>query len=89
MPHSSLFPVMYLVYGAAGMACILVVLMVLVWLCVGGDPASPRKLGGQEFIWTLVPVVVLLTLTVVGEIPRGWKNALTGQARVDAHFSSK
>jgi len=89
MPYPSLFPVMYLVYGAAGIACILAVLTVLVWLCVGRSPSPPRKLGGQEFIWTLVPLVVLLALTVMGEIPRGWKKAVTGQARGDVQALSK
>jgi len=89
MRYSSLFPIMYVVYGAAGTACILAVLTVLVWLCLGRRPSAPRKLGGQEFIWTLVPVVVLLALTVVGEIPRGWKKAVTGQTRVDVHALSK
>jgi len=89
MPHFSLFPVLYVVYGAAGMACILAALTVLVWLCLGRSPAPPRKLGGQEFIWTLVPLVALLALTVMGEIPRGWKKAVTGQARGDVQILSK
>jgi hypothetical protein len=37
-------------------------------------------LAAQELVWTLVPALVLVTLTVASEIPRGWGKMLTDLA---------
>ena len=36
----------------------------------GGSPS--RKLAREELIWTLAPTLIVVGLTVAGEIPLGW-----------------
>ena len=38
----------------------------------------PGRIAGQEAIWTLVPVLVLVGLTLASEIPQGWQKASHG-----------
>ena len=80
MPFRDLFPLMYLAYLVAGTVCLSAVSGVLIWLCLEGGRHGPsaRWLRGQEFVWTLVPVLVLVGLTVLGQIPRGWARITAG-----------
>jgi hypothetical protein len=41
---------------------------------------SSWTLVRQELIWTLVPALVLVGLTVIGEIPQGWGKVVAGGA---------
>lgn len=78
---------MHLAYFAATAAFLLTVAAVFIrlWLAAGRPGSPSRKLAGEEFIWTLVPALILLGLTVVGEIPRGWEKVAAdppgGEAR--------
>lgn len=87
MPHQDLFPFMYLAYLVAATGFLLVVSTVLIWLFLAqvrrGSPA--RKLVGQEFIWTLVPALLLVGLTVLGDIPRGWVRFAAGPGGAEMH----
>jgi len=87
MPYQDLFPFMYLAYLVAGTSFLLVVSTVLIWLFLAqvrrGSPS--RNLLGQEFIWTLVPALVLVGLTVLGEIPRGWVRFAAGPGGAETH----
>jgi len=74
MPHPPVIPFAYTAYVVAGMACLLVIASVLVRLslaCVRRE-APKRQLARQELVWTLVPALVLMGLTIIGEIPQGW-----------------
>lgn len=79
MGHSSLDSSVYLVYFAAGAVCLVATVAVLVRIALarvrGGVPA---RIAGQEAIWTLVPVLVLVGLTVASKIPHGWGAASNG-----------
>jgi hypothetical protein len=77
---------MYLAYFGAGAAFLLAMATVLIrlWLAAGRPGSPSRKLRGEELIWTLVPALVLLGLTVVGEIPRGWGKVVAGPAAGEA-----
>jgi heme/copper-type cytochrome/quinol oxidase subunit 2 len=87
MPFRELFPLMYLAYLVAGTVCVFAVSGVLIWLCLaqGRRGPSARSLRGQEFVWTLVPVLVLVGLTVLGEIPRGWARIAAGARGAAIH----
>jgi len=71
---------MYLTYAVAGAAFLLAVFAVLVGLLLGRvvRGASSGKPLGQEFVWTLVPVLVFVGLTVLGDIPHGWARFVAG-----------
>jgi asparagine N-glycosylation enzyme membrane subunit Stt3 len=80
MPYHDLLPFMYLTYVIAGTAFLaaasaILVRLFLAWLRRG---SASRELVGQEFVWTLVPTLVFLGLTVLGEIPRGWARVAAG-----------
>ena len=74
MPHQDLLALMYLTYVIAGTVFLVAVSAVLIWLLLAQirRGSSPRKPLGQEFVWTLVPALVFVGLTVLGEVPRGW-----------------
>ncbi len=82
MPHRNLFSFMYLSYLVVGTVFLAVVICVLIWLCLGRlrRGRSARRLLGQEFVWTLVPALLVVGLTVLSEIPRGWGKATAGRA---------
>jgi len=80
MPHQDLLPLMYLTYVIAGTVFLVAVSAVLIWLFLAKvrRGSSSRMPLGQEFLWTLVPTLVFVGLTVLGEIPRGWGNFAAG-----------
>ncbi|OGB95296.1 MAG: hypothetical protein A2Z31_05490 [candidate division NC10 bacterium RBG_16_65_8] len=82
MPDPNLPSFMYLAYFSAGAAFLLAMATVLIrlWLSAGRRGSPSRTLTGEELIWTLVPALVLLGLTVAGEIPRGWGKVVAGPA---------
>jgi len=75
----SLASVFYLVYFAAAAGLLGATVTVLARIALarirGG---TPGRFAGQEAIWTLVPVLVLVGLTVASEIPQGWHKASHG-----------
>jgi hypothetical protein len=77
--HSSLAPALYLVYFAAGAACLATTAAILARILLarvrGGVSA---RIAGQEALWTLVPVLVFVALTVACKIPHGWGTASNG-----------
>jgi heme/copper-type cytochrome/quinol oxidase subunit 2 len=91
MSDPTLFPVTFTAYVVAGAACLVVTGVVVVRLLLTdvrrGLPL--RELTRQELIWTLVPALVLVGLTVIGEIPRGWGRAVSGDAARGAWSLSK
>jgi heme/copper-type cytochrome/quinol oxidase subunit 2 len=71
---------MYLAYLVVGTVFFIAVSVVMLWLfltTLRRRGASPRLLG-QEFVWTLVPALVLVGLTVLGEISHGWVKIAEG-----------
>ena len=80
MSYRDLFPLMCLTYVVAGTVFLLAVSTVLLRLLLARvlwGPSSRKSLG-QEFVWTLVPALVFVGLTVLVEIPRGWVNFAAG-----------
>lgn len=80
MSYRDLFSLMCLTYVVAGTVFLLAVSTVLLRLLLARvlwGPSSPKPLG-QEFVWTLVPALVFVGLTVLVEIPRGWVNFAAG-----------
>lgn len=79
MAHSSLASALYLVYFAAGAACLAATAAILARILLarvrGGVSA---RIACQEALWTLVPVLVLVALTVACKIPHGWGTASNG-----------
>jgi hypothetical protein len=75
----NLASVFYLVYFAAAAGLLGATATVLARIALarirGG---APGRFGGQEAIWTLVPVLVLVGLTVASEIPQSWQKASRG-----------
>jgi len=65
---------MYLAYLVAGAVFFIAVSAVMLWLFLTTlrRRGASSHLLGQEFVWTLVPALVLVGLTVLGEIPHGW-----------------
>ena len=80
MSYRDLFPLMCLTYVVAGTVFLLAVSTVLLRLLLARVLRGPssRKPLGQEFVWTLVPALVFVGLTVLVEIPRGWVNSAAG-----------
>jgi len=80
MSDRDLLPFMYVVFGIAGTVFLAAVCTVLIWLFLAQvrRGSSLRKPLGQEFVWTLVPALVFVGLTVLGEIPRGWVQFAAG-----------
>ena len=80
MSYRDLFPLMCLTYVVAGTVFLLAVSTVLLRLLLARVLRGPssRKPLGQEFVWTLVPALVFVGLTVLVEIPRGWVNFAEG-----------
>lgn len=91
MPYQDVLSFMYLTYVLAGAGFLVVASIVLVWLFLThARPQAPsRALAGQEFAWTLVPVLVLLGLTLIGEIPRGWVKSATGPGGAEVRGRSQ
>ena len=85
MPYRDLSPFMYLTYAVAGTVFLIAVSTVLIRLFLAQvlRGSSSRKPLGQEFVWTLVPVLVFVGLTVLGEIPRGWVKSVAGLHRTE------
>ena len=79
MEHPSLASTLYLVYFAAAAGFLGATAAVLVRIALarirGG---APGRFTGQEAIWTLVPVLVLVGLTVASEIQQGWHKVSHG-----------
>lgn len=91
MSHPTLLPITFTAYIVTGAACLVVTGVVMVRLLLAyvrrGLPS--RELTRQELIWTLVPALVLVGLTVIGEIPRGWGRAVSGDGSRGAWSLSK
>lgn len=80
MPDQGLLPFMHLAYLVVGGGSLVAVSTVMIWLVLTKPRrgvASSTPLG-QEFVWTLVPALVLVGLTVLGEIPHGWVKIAAG-----------
>lgn len=79
MEPPSLASALYLLYFAAAAGFLGATVAVLARIALarirGG---APGRFAGQEAIWTLVPLLVLVGLTVAGEIPQGWHKASHG-----------
>jgi len=77
--YPSLASALYLVYFAAAAGFLGATAAVLVRIALarirGG---APGRFAGQEAIWTLVPVLVLVGLTVASEIQQGWHKVSHG-----------
>ncbi len=82
MPNGIPLPFMYLTYLVVGAVFLAAVCAALVRLCLASlaRRRSASALRGQEFVWTLVPVLVMVGLTVLGEIPQGWAKAAAPRA---------
>jgi hypothetical protein len=77
--RSSLDAALYLVYFAAGAVCLATTAALLVRIALARVRGRvPTRIAGQEAIWTLVPVLVLVGLTVASKIPHGWGAAANG-----------
>lgn len=91
MSHPTMFPVAYAAYFVAGGACLVAVVTVLIQLFLTdlrrGFPT--RELARQEFIWTLVPALVLVGLTVIGEIPQAWGPIVAGEGAREVRLPSR
>jgi hypothetical protein len=70
----------YLAYAIVGSVSLLVTAACLGFLAFGWLHRSPpgRKVTGQELVWSLVPAVVLVWLTVASDLPRGWSRVPAG-----------
>jgi heme/copper-type cytochrome/quinol oxidase subunit 2 len=71
---------MYLAYLVAGAVFFIAVSAVMLWLFLTTlrRRGASSHLLGQEFVWTLVPALALVGLTVLGEIPHGWVKIAAG-----------
>lgn len=85
MSDQGMLSFMYLAYLIVGAVFVVAVSAVMLWLSLTtlrrGDASS--KLLGQEFVWTLVPALVLVGLTVLGEIPHGWVKIAAGSGAAE------
>ncbi len=79
MEHPSLASALYLVYFFAVAGFLGATMAVLGRIALarirGGEPG---RFAGQEAIWTLVPVLVLVGLAMASEIPQGWQKGSQG-----------
>ena len=80
MPHQGVFLFMHLTYVVVGAVFLVAVCAVVTWLSLAKlrRRGASSTLHGQEFVWTLVPALVVVGLTVLGEIPRGWVTFAAG-----------
>jgi len=71
---------MYLTYAVVGAVFLVAVSAALIWPFLASlrRGAASAKLHGREVVWTLVPALVVVGLTVLGEIPRGWVKFAAG-----------
>lgn len=79
MEHPILASALFLAYFAAAAGLLGATATVLARIALArirGE--APGRCAGQEAIWTLVPVLVLVGLTVAAEIPTGWHKASRG-----------
>jgi ACR3 family arsenite efflux pump ArsB len=77
--YPSLASVLYLLYFAAAAGLLGATAAVLVRIALARMRGGvPGRFAGQEAIWTLVPVLILVGLTVASEIPQGWHKASNG-----------
>ena len=79
MENPNLASALYILYFAATAGLLGATAMVLAriaWARLRGG--APGRFAGHEAIWTLVPVLVLVGLTLVSEIPQGWHKASHG-----------
>jgi len=77
--HPTLTSAVYLLYFAAAaglLGATAAVLARIAFARIRGG--APGRFAGHEAIWTLVPVLVLVGLTLVSEIPQGWHKASHG-----------
>jgi heme/copper-type cytochrome/quinol oxidase subunit 2 len=74
VPDPTLFAFMHLAYFAAAGAFLLAAIgwSVRSWRRAARGGSAPRKLAREEFVWTLAPTLIVIGLTVAGEIPLGW-----------------
>jgi heme/copper-type cytochrome/quinol oxidase subunit 2 len=77
--HPSLASALFLVYFVVVVGFLGATVAVLARIALarirGG---APGRFAGQEAIWTLVPVLVLVGLTMASEIPQGWQKGSHG-----------
>lgn len=80
MPDQGMLSFMYLGYLVVWSVCFVAVCAVMLWLFLATlrRRGASSQLLGQEFVWTLVPALVLVGLTVLGEIPQGWVTLTAG-----------
>jgi hypothetical protein len=80
MGRSGMTSLAYLAFGIVGSLFLLVTAACLGFLAIGWLHRSPpgRKLSGQELVWSLVPALVLVWLTVASDLPRGWGRVPAG-----------
>jgi hypothetical protein len=74
MGRSGMTSLAYLAYGIVGSLFLLGTAACLGFLAIGWLRRNPpgRTLTGQELVWSLVPALVLVWLTVASDLPRGW-----------------
>lgn len=87
MSHQDLLPIIYIAYGVAGAAFLVAVSTVFIRLLLGCvlRGASSGKPLGQELVWTLVPALVFVGLTVLGDIRHRWENVAAGDGGAATH----
>ena len=80
MGRSGMTSLAHLAYGIVGSLFLLVTAACLGFLAIGWLHQSPpgRTLTGQELVWSLVPALVLVWLTVASDLPRGWGRVPAG-----------
>jgi predicted aspartyl protease len=77
--NPNLASALYILYFAATAGLLGATAMVLAriaWARLRGGATG--RFAGQEAIWTLVPALILVGLTLAGEIPQGWHRASHG-----------
>jgi len=91
MPYLTPVTIAYAAYVVAGVLCLLLIATVLAWLAVehARGQLPSRRLVRQELIWTLVPALVLVGLTVIGDIPQGLERIVAGERVLETRAPSK